>query len=55
MFTRIVTIAFWLSLGLNFLSVHFPYQAGVIGVTALIIGIIAIIGPGTPGTRPVWF
>jgi hypothetical protein len=52
MFTRIVSIAFWISLGLFFMNFHFEYQSLIIGITALVIGIIQIIGPGT--NRPTW-
>jgi hypothetical protein len=53
MFTRIVSIAFWITIGLFFLNFHFAYQSLIIGITALIIGVIQIIGTG-PG-RPTWW
>ena len=53
MFTRIVNIAFLATLGLYFLNFRFEYQTGIIGVTALVLALIAIIGPGV--NRPAWF
>jgi hypothetical protein len=40
-----ISIAFWILLGLWFLGVgSIPYQEIIIGILALIIGIIALVG-----------
>jgi len=40
---RIIEIIFWLTLGLLYLGVHFPYQEVVIGICALVIGIVQLV------------
>ena len=37
-----VSIAFWIILGLWFLGIMFPYMPIILGVLALIIGIVAL-------------
>ena len=39
-----ISIIFWILLGLEYVGVHVPYQEIVIGICALIIGVVALIG-----------
>lgn len=43
MFGQIISIAFWLSLGLLYLGFTFQYQELLIGICALIIGIVQLV------------
>ncbi len=43
MVMNLITIAFWLSIGLLYLGFNFQYQEIVIGLSALIIGIVAVV------------
>lgn len=40
----IVMIVFWIAIGLLYLGVHFPYQEILIGLCALAIGVIQLVG-----------
>jgi len=48
----VITIAFWISIGLLYVGVHFQYQEPLIGICALIIGIVQLIAliPKDSGT-----
>jgi len=39
----IIQIVSWLLIGLLYLGVHFPYQEIVIGICALVIGIVQLV------------
>jgi len=40
----VISIIFWIAIGLLYLGVTFPYQEILIGLCALIIGFVALIG-----------
>ena len=37
-----ISIAFWIILGLFFLGVNFQYQELILGILALVIGVVAL-------------
>ena len=41
---EIITIIFWIAIGLSYLGVTFQFQEILIGLCALIIGVVALIG-----------
>ena len=41
---EIITIIFWIAIGLLYLGVTFQFQEILIGLCALIIGVVALIG-----------
>jgi hypothetical protein len=41
---EIISIIFYIVIGLFFLGVMFPYQEIVIGLCALVIGVVQLIG-----------
>lgn len=40
----IIGIVFWIALGLLYLHITFPYQELLIGLCALVIGIVQLVG-----------
>jgi len=40
---QIFQIIFWILIGLLYLGVHFPYQEILIGICALVIGIMQLV------------
>ena len=41
---EIFSIIFWIGIGLLYLGIHFQYQELLIGVCALVIGIVQLVG-----------
>lgn len=43
MLAKICTAVFFIGIGLFFLNVHFPLQGILIGISALILGVLAVL------------
>lgn len=43
MLTKICTAVFFIGIGLYYLGVHFPLQLILVGIAAIILGVLAVL------------